>query len=167
MTLLNILYLPDARLRKMSTTVVEFNDKLQELIDNMFQTMYHANGVGLAAPQIGVNIRLCVVDVSEEKNHPQVFINPEITNHSVLEKYKEGCLSVPGAFETVERYKNITIKALDRHYQPFEINCEGLLAECLQHEIDHLNGKLFIDLLTPIKRDRARKSFEKYIKSNK
>ncbi|HBB52715.1 MAG TPA: peptide deformylase [Legionellales bacterium] len=167
MALLKILYLPDERLRKISTPVTEFNDELQTLIEDMFETMYEANGVGLAAPQIGVNIRLSVVDVSPEKNERQVFVNPEIIQAEGKEKFKEGCLSVPGAMEIVERSKNIKVKALDRHGKPFEIECDGLLAECLQHEIDHLNGKLFLDLLSPIKKERARKDLEKYLKSHK
>ena len=133
----------------------------------MFETMYDANGVGLAAPQVGVNIRLTVVDVSPDRNQPQVFINPEILDTEGKEKFKEGCLSVPGALEIVERAKTITVKALDQHGQAFEVTCDGLLAECLQHEIDHLNGKLFIDLLSPIKRERARKDLEKYLRSHK
>jgi peptide deformylase len=167
MALLKILYLPDERLRKVSSPVVEFNDELQTLIDDMFETMYQAHGVGLAAPQVGVNIRLSVVDVSEKRDQRQVFINPEIIESHGLEKYKEGCLSVPGAMEIVERSSKIKVKALDRHGQAFEMECEGLLAECLQHEIDHLNGKLFIDLLSPVKRERARKDLEKYLKSHK
>ncbi len=167
MALLNILYLPDERLRKMSTPVEEIDDALQTLIDDMFETMYAANGVGLAAPQIGVNIRLSVVDVSSERNQPQVFINPEILKTEGKDKFQEGCLSVPGALETVERAKKVTVKALDRHGVPFEMTCDGLLAECIQHEIDHLNGKLFIDLLSPIKRERARKDLEKYLRSHK
>lgn len=165
MALLQILYLPDERLRKTSVPINIFDDALQILIDDMFETMYDASGVGLAAPQIGMNIQLSVVDVSPERNERQVFINPEIIAKSGKEKFKEGCLSVPGALEIVERAKQITVKALDRHGQPFQIECDGLLAECLQHEIDHLNGKLFIDLLSPIKRERARKDLEKYLRS--
>ncbi len=165
MALLQILYLPDERLRKTSVPINVFDDALQTLIDDMFETMYDASGVGLAAPQIGMNIQLSVVDVSPERNERQVFINPEIIAKSGKEKFKEGCLSVPGALEIVERAKQITVKALDRHGQPFQIECDGLLAECLQHEIDHLNGKLFIDLLSPIKRERARKDLEKYLRS--
>ena len=167
MALLKILYLPDERLRKISTPVTEFNDELQTLIEDMFETMYDANGVGLAAPQIGVNIRLSVVDVSQDRNERQVFINPEIVHAEGLEKFKEGCLSVPGAMEVVERSKKIKVKAQDRHGKAFELECDGLLAECLQHEIDHLNGKLFIDLLSPIKKERARKDLEKYLRSHK
>lgn len=165
MALLQILYHPDERLRKMSKPIEVFDDALQTLIDDMFETMYEANGVGLAAPQIGENIRLSVVDVSPDRNERLVFINPEIISSTGKEKFKEGCLSVPGALEIVERAKQVTVKALDRHGQAFEIECDGLLAECLQHEIDHLNGKLFIDLLSPIKRERARKDLEKYLRS--
>jgi peptide deformylase len=164
MAVLKILYLPDERLRKVSTPVVDFNDELQTLIDDMFETMYHAKGVGLAAPQVGINLRLSVVDCGGERPQPMVFINPEIIQEFGKEKFKEGCLSVPGAIETVIRAKEITVKALDRHGKPFEMQMTGLLAECLQHEIDHLNGKLFIDLLSPIKKHRARKDLEKFLK---
>ena len=163
MSVLKILYLPDERLRKVSTPVVEFNQALQTLIDDMFDTMYDANGLGLAAPQIGANIRLSVVDCNNQK---LVFINPEIIYQEGQEKFKEGCLSVPGALETVVRSKKITVKALDRHGQEFKMDLDGVMAECLQHEIDHLNGKLFIDLLSPIKQNRARRDLEKYLKKH-
>ena len=163
MSVLKILYLPDERLRKVSTPVVEFNQELQTLIDDMFDTMYDANGLGLAAPQIGANIRLSVVDCNNQK---LVFINPEIIYQEGQEKFKEGCLSVPGALETVVRSKKITVKALDRHGQEFKMDLDGVMAECLQHEIDHLNGKLFIDLLSPIKQNRARRDLEKYLKKH-
>jgi len=163
MSVLKILYLPDERLRKVSTPVIEFNQELQILIDNMFDTMYDANGLGLAAPQVGVNIRLSVVDCGNQK---MVFINPEIIYQEGQEKFKEGCLSVPGALETVVRSKKITVKALDRHGQEFTMDLDGVMAECLQHEIDHLNGKLFIDLLSPIKQNRARRDLEKYLKKH-
>lgn len=163
MSVLKILYLPDERLRKVSTPVVEFNQALQTLIDDMFDTMYDANGLGLAAPQIGANIRLSVVDCNNQK---LVFINPEIIYQEGQEKFKEGCLSVPGALETVVRSKKIGVKALDRHGQEFTMDLDGVMAECLQHEIDHLNGKLFIDLLSPIKQNRARRDLEKYLKKH-
>ena len=166
MAILKILYLPDERLRIISKPVTEFNDELQTLIDDMFETMYDARGVGLAAPQIGVNIRLSVIDVSESHQEKLVFINPEIIKSEGHEKFQEGCLSVPGALETVVRAKHVKVKALDRHAKAFEIDCDGLLAECIQHEIDHLNGKLFIDLLSPIKQQRARKDLEKYLKKH-
>lgn len=164
MSILKILYLPDERLRKVSAPVEQFTDELQTLIDDMFETMYHAKGVGLAAPQVGANIRLNVVDCSADKSGQKVYINPEILASEGHEKFKEGCLSVPGALETVVRAKKVTVKALDRHGHEFIEELEGLDAECIQHEIDHLNGKLFIDLLSPIKRHRARKDLEKYLR---
>ena len=130
----------------------------------MFETMYEAQGVGLAAPQVGVNIRLSVVDCGGKNRQPLVFINPEIIKSEGKEKFQEGCLSIPGASEVVVRAKTVTVKALDRNGQAFQMDLDGLLAECLQHEIDHLNGKLFIDLLSPIKRQRARHDLEKYLK---
>jgi len=166
MAILKILYLPDERLRIVSKPVTEFNQALQTLIDDMFDTMYHARGVGLAAPQIGENIRLSVIDVSESRQEQLVFINPEIIKSEGLEQFQEGCLSVPGALEKVERATDVKVKAIDRHGKPFEMDCHGLLAECIQHEIDHLNGKLFIDLLSPIKRQRARRDLEKYLKQH-
>ncbi|NDH08015.1 MAG: peptide deformylase [Gammaproteobacteria bacterium] len=166
MAILKILYLPDERLRIVSKPVTEFDANLQTLIDDMFATMYDARGVGLAAPQIGQNIRLSVVDVSESRQEQLVFINPEIIASEGSEQFQEGCLSVPGALEKVVRAKYVKVKAMDRHGKLFEIDCDGLLAECIQHEIDHLNGKLFIDLLSPIKRQRARKDLEKYLKKH-
>lgn len=167
MALLKILFLPDERLRQISTPVDCFDDDLQTLIDDMFETMYHAKGVGLAAPQIGVNKRISVVDVSSHKSEKLVFINPEILKSQGQEKFQEGCLSVPGASETVVRASFVKVKALDREGKPFEMEATGLLAECLQHEIDHLNGKLFIDLLSPIKKHRARKDLEKFLREQK
>jgi peptide deformylase len=167
MALLKILFLPDERLRQISTPVDCFDDDLQTLLDDMFETMYHAKGVGLAAPQIGVNKRISVVDVSSHKSEKLVFINPEILKSQGQEKFQEGCLSVPGASETVVRASFVKVKALDREGKPFEMEATGLLAECLQHEIDHLNGKLFIDLLSPIKKHRARKDLEKFLREQK
>lgn len=162
MAILKILYLPDERLRKVAKPVETFDDKLQELIDNMFETMYHARGVGLAAPQIGVSLRLSVIDVEGDKKNQLVIINPEIIFAQGEKEYDEGCLSVPGAYDTVVRAEKVTVKALDRFGKPFEISGEGLLGECLQHEIDHLNGKLFIDLLSPLKRGIARRKLDKF-----
>jgi peptide deformylase len=166
MAVLPILFYPDERLRKISQPVTEFNSELQQLIDDMFETMYAAKGVGLAAPQIGVNLRLSVVDCGQNQSEPLVFINPELLSSSGQEKFQEGCLSVPGAQETVIRAKSVHVKALDRQGKPFEIQTDGLLAECLQHEIDHLNGKLFIDLLSAFKRQRARKDLDKFLKKH-
>ncbi len=162
MTIRKIIYLPDPRLRLVSSPVTTFDDELQTLIEDMFDTMYDANGVGLAAPQIGINLQLSVVDVIGDKTQQLVLINPEIISTDGEIEYQEGCLSVPGAFDTVIRAHKVTIKALDRTGSPFEMSAEGLLAECFQHEIDHLNGKLFVDLLSPMKRAMARKKVDKY-----
>lgn len=162
MAIRKILYLPDARLRMVAKPVVAFNDELQQLIDDMFDTMYHAKGVGLAAPQIGVSLRLSVVDVSGDKSEQLVLINPEIIASHGEKAFEEGCLSVPGAYDTVIRAQKVTVQALDRAGNPFEITGEDLLAECFQHEIDHLNGKLFVDLLSPLKRSVARKKLDKF-----
>ncbi len=162
MAIRKILYLPDERLRKVAQPVVAFDDDLQTLIDDMFDTMYHARGVGLAAPQIGVSLRLSVIDIIGDKTRQIVIINPEIISSHGEQEFEEGCLSVPGAYDTVVRAQKVTVKALDRTGKPFEISGEGLLGECLQHEIDHLNGKLFVDLLSPLKRMMVRKKLDKF-----
>ncbi len=162
MAVRKILYLPDARLRLVAKPVVTFDNSLQELIDDMFDTMYEARGVGLAAPQIGVGLRLSVIDIMGDKADQLVIINPEITAMEGEKSYEEGCLSVPGAYDTVTRAQKVTVKALDRTGKPFEVTGEDLFAECLQHEIDHMNGKLFVDLLSPLKRALARKKLDKY-----
>lgn len=162
MAIHTIIYLPDPCLRKVAKPVEIFDDALQTLIDDMFETMYDARGVGLAAPQIGISMQLSVIDVVGDKKQQLVIINPEIVSKIGEKEFEEGCLSVPGAYDTVVRAEKVTVKALDRHGKPFEINADGLLAECLQHEIDHLNGKLYVDLLSPLKRAMARKKMEKY-----
>jgi peptide deformylase len=162
MALHKIIYLPDPRLRMKSVNVEQFDDKLQTLIDDMFETMYDARGVGLAAPQIGVNIRLSVIDTIGDKSQQLVLINPEIIETQGQATYQEGCLSVPGVFDDVIRAERVTVRAADRLGKPFELTADGLLSECMQHEIDHLNGKLFIDLLSPLKRTMARKKLEKH-----
>ncbi|BCA94269.1 peptide deformylase [Legionella antarctica] len=162
MAIRKILYLPDERLRKIAKKVEIFDDNLQTLIDDMFDTMYHARGVGLAAPQIGVSMRLSVIDIIGDKAEQLVIINPEITSSSGQKEFDEGCLSVPGAYDKVIRAEKVTVKALDRLGKPFELSADGLLAECLQHEIDHLNGKLFVDLLSPLKRAMARRKLDKF-----
>lgn len=162
MSLLEILEFPDPRLRTIAKPVTDIDDSIQRLIDDMFETMYDAPGVGLAATQVNAHKQLIVIDVSEEKNTPLVFINPEIEILSPeLCEYSEGCLSVPGFYETVERPKAVRVRALDRHGKPFELLPEGLLAVCIQHEMDHLNGKLFVDYLSNLKRQRIRKQLEK------
>ncbi|MEI7950667.1 MAG: peptide deformylase [Gammaproteobacteria bacterium] len=157
MSLLTILEYPDLRLRKRASLISEVNDNLRRTIDDMFETMYAAPGIGLAATQVNIHKRLLVLDVSENKDSPLVFINPEI---EVLDPeplgYEEGCLSVPGYFDLVTRPKKVKVKALDRHGQPLEMEAEGLLAVCLQHEVDHLDGKLFVDYLSILKRQRIK-----------
>ncbi len=162
MAVRKILYLPDPRLRLVAKPVVDFDEQLQVLIDDMFDTMYSVRGVGLAAPQIGVSLRLSVIDVIGDKTQQIVIINPEIISAEGEQQFEEGCLSVPGAYDTVVRAERVTVKALDRTGTPFELTGDGLLGECLQHEIDHLNGKLFIDLLSPLKRNVARRKLEKF-----
>ena len=162
MAILNILEFPDPRLRTIAKAVEQVDDELRQLIDDMFATMYDAPGIGLAATQVNVHKRLVVMDLSEDKNEPLVFINPEfepLTDE--VDQYQEGCLSVPGYYENVDRPQKVKIKALDRDGQPFELIAEGLLAVCIQHECDHLNGKLFVDYLSTLKRDRIKKKLEK------
>ncbi len=164
MAIHRIIYLPDPRLRCTNASITTFDKKLHTLIDDMFETMYDARGVGLAAPQIAVNLCLSVVDVvgNQDKKDQLVLVNPVITATEGQAEYQEGCLSLPGAFDTVIRAEKVTVKALDRLGNPFEITADGLLGECLQHEIDHLNGKLFLDLLSPLKRAMARKKVDKF-----
>ncbi|MFA5960235.1 MAG: peptide deformylase [Tatlockia sp.] len=162
MAIRKIIYLPDERLRLIAKPVVTFDAELQTLIDDMFDTMYQANGVGLAAPQIGVSLRLSVIDVVGDKKNQLVIINPEIIAAEGQAEYSEGCLSVPSAYDTVIRAEKVTLRALDRFGNPFEMIADGLLGECFQHEIDHLNGKLFVDLLSPLKRALARRKLDKY-----
>lgn len=162
MAKLNILEFPDPRLRTKAKPVDRVDDSVRKLVADMFETMYEAPGIGLAATQVDVHQRIVVIDVSEEKNQPLVFINPEIT---VLGDDKadceEGCLSVPGYSEAVSRPTKIKVKALDEQGVAFEIEPSDLLAVCIQHEVDHLNGKLFVDYLSPLKRQRIRDKLEK------
>jgi peptide deformylase len=162
MALLNILEFPDPRLRNKAVPIEQVDGEIQKLADDMLETMYDAPGIGLAATQVNVAKRLVVIDVSEEKNNPLVFINPEIeVIGDGFEEMDEGCLSVPGIYETVQRPDHIRVRALDRNGKPFEIEDDGMLAVCIQHEIDHLDGKLFVDYLSPLKRQRIRKKLEK------
>ena len=162
MAVLEILEFPDPRLRTRAEPVEAVDDSLRELIDNMFETMYEAPGIGLAATQVNVHKRLLVMDVSEDHSEPLVFINPE---YEILDEelgeYDEGCLSVPGFYETVCRPQRIRVTALDREGEPFTTELDGIKAICLQHEVDHLDGKLFVDYLSPLKRQRIRKKLEK------
>ena len=164
MAQLPILEFPDPRLRTQAVAVepAELADAgLQSLIDDMFETMYEAPGIGLAASQVDVHKRFMVVDVSDDRSQPLVFVNPRIVASSGEQVYQEGCLSVPGIFADVTRGEAITVEALDRHGQAFSMDADGLLAVCIQHEIDHLQGKLFVDYLSPLKREMVRKKLAK------
>ena len=161
MSLLNILHFPDPRLRQQALPVEQVDDTIRQLVDDMFETMYEAPGIGLAAVQVNIPKRVIVIDISEDKSQPLCLINPEIIEAHGTEKTEEGCLSVPGIYEPVQRAESIKVKALDRNGQPLELETDGLLAVCIQHEIDHLDGKLFVDYLSEIKRNRIRKKLEK------
>ncbi len=162
MAILTILEYPDERLREVAVPVETVDDALRTFIDDMFDTMYESKGVGLAATQVNVQKRIFVMDLSEDKSDPMVFINPEITPLTdEVTEYGEGCLSVPGFYESLDRPAKVRVKALDRHGESFEVECEGLMAVCVQHETDHLDGKLFVDYLSKLKRERIRKKLEK------
>lgn len=161
MTILNILEFPDPRLRTKATPIEEVTDAIRTLAQDMLETMYHAPGVGLAATQVNVHKRMLVADVSDHKNEPLVFINPMIIEKDGVQVMQEGCLSVPGFYEEVERAEHIRVRALNEKGEVFEMEARELLAVCIQHEIDHLDGKLFVDYLTPLKRNRIRKKLEK------
>lgn len=161
MALLTILHHPDPRLRLKTKPVTVFDDKLQTLVDDLFETMYAAPGVGLAANQCGVQLRVAVMDCSEDKTQPLVLVNPEIISSDERQEMEEGCLSVPDIRDRVQRYNRLRVRALDRHGKPFEMDAEGLAAQCVQHEIDHLDGKLYIDYLSSLKRERIKKKMLK------
>ncbi len=161
MAKLRILEFPDPRLRKKAALVEAVDEPLRQLIDDMFETMYEAPGIGLAATQVDVHRRLLVADVSQEKNERQILINPEILEKDGATVTEEGCLSVPGYFEEVERAEHIKVRYLDRDGNEQESEFEGLLAVCVQHEMDHLEGRLFVDYLSEVKRQRIRKRIEK------
>ena len=166
MATLKILEFPNPNLRKVAVPVTSFDNDLKRLIDTMFETMYEANGIGLAATQVDVHKRLLVLDVSEERDDPQVFVNPTIdVIESDLADYDEGCLSVPGFYETVSRPKKIKVSAQDKEGSQFEIEADGVLSVCIQHEIDHLDGKLFVDYLSSLKRNRIKDKLQKEQKS--
>jgi len=164
MALLNILHFPDERLRTIAQPVEEVDDAVRKLVDDMFETMYAAPGIGLAATQVDVHQRIITIDISEEKNSPICLINPEIIEREGTQTYDEGCLSVPGFYETVVRSDKIKVRALDKFGKPYELAADGLLAVCIQHEMDHLQGKLFVDYLSEMKRSRIKK---KLIKAQK
>ncbi len=164
MALLPVLKYPDSRLRIRAEPVTEVDAEIQALIADMLETMYDAPGIGLAATQVNVHKRVLVIDISEDRDQPLCLINPEILSAEGDVSYEEGCLSVPGIFESVTRSEHIKVKALDETGKPAELNVEGLLAICIQHEMDHLEGKLFVDYLSDLKRDRLKKRLTKTAK---
>jgi len=167
MPLLKILCFPDPRLRKKAKAIGTITAKTRQLAEDMIATMYDAPGIGLAANQVNVQKRMVVIDISEDKSEPMVFINPEIMEKQGEREYEEGCLSVPEAHEMVTRADTVRVKALNLDGDAFELDAEGLLATCIQHEIDHLDGKLFVDYLSNLKRQRIKKRLEKQQKENR
>lgn len=162
MAVLEILEFPDPRLRTVAKPLASVDDAVRRLCDDMLETMYDAAGIGLAATQVNVHRRLLVMDTSEDRNQPRVYINPEVSViDEALGSYDEGCLSVPGFYEEVHRPRRVRVTALDRDGKPFTEELEGVAAVCLQHEVDHLDGKLFVDYISPLKRQRIRRKLEK------
>lgn len=161
MALLDILHHPDPRLRKKAVAVAVVDDEIRQLTDDMLETMYSARGIGLAATQVNVQQRIVVIDLSEDSTQPLVLINPEIVHKEGSIEYEEGCLSVPEYYEKVTRAECIRFTALDRAGERYEMEADGLLAVCVQHELDHLEGKLFVDYLSTLKQQRVRKKLEK------
>ena len=158
---LDILIYPDPRLRRRAEPVADVDGEIAALVDRLFETMYAAPGIGLAATQVDVHRRVVVIDTSEEKDSPIALINPELVLAEGMGEMQEGCLSIPDVYETVRRPDKVRVAAVDREGHPFELDAEGLLAVCIQHEIDHLDGKLFVDYLSPLKRNRIRRKMEK------
>jgi peptide deformylase len=161
MALLEILKYPDPRLRTVAKPVAEVTDEIRQLIEDMLETMYAAPGIGLAATQVDFHERLLIIDITEDKTQPLCFINPEILEMSGSMENDEGCLSVPEVYESIERAEHIRVKAQDKNGQEFELEAEGLLAVCIQHEMDHLEGKLFVDYLSQLKRSWLKKKLSK------
>ena len=164
MAVLEILHFPDPRLRKRASPVGQVDESVRRTVDDMFETMYSAPGIGLAATQVNIQRRIIVIDVSPEKDHPLCLINPEIIETQGEEEMEEGCLSVPGFYEPVRRAAQVRVRALNRSGEPFELDADGLLAVCIQHEIDHLQGKLFVDYLSTLKRQRIRSKLVKQLR---
>ena len=162
MAKLTILNYPDPRLHTVAKPVKDVNDDIRQLISDMAETMYAAPGIGLAATQVNQHIQLIVIDTSKEQNNLQVFINPKIVAKSGQKEYEEGCLSVPGVYENVTRAEKIKVEALDKHGKTFQLEAEGLLAVCIQHEMDHLLGKVFVEYLSPLKRNRIKTKMLKH-----
>ncbi|MFC0119881.1 peptide deformylase [Pseudoalteromonas xiamenensis] len=161
MARLEVLRFPDERLRTVAAPVAEVNDEIRQIVKDMLETMYDENGVGLAATQVNIHQRIVVIDVSEERDEPLVLINPEIVEKAGCTISEEGCLSVPSSYAKVDRAETVTVNALNEHGEAYSFEADGLLAVCVQHELDHLIGKLFIDYLSPLKRQRIRKKLEK------
>jgi peptide deformylase len=165
MALLNILRYPDPRLHKVAQPVAQVDERIRRLVDDMLETMYEAHGIGLAATQVDVHERVIVIDVSDERDDPRVLINPELIAKSEERiVWEEGCLSVPAIYDKVDRHARVRVRALDRNGQPYEFDAEGLLAVCVQHEMDHLMGKVFVEYLSPLKRNRIKAKLQKRAK---
>jgi len=161
MAILDILNYPDARLYTVAKPVSQVDSKIQRLIDDMAETMYDAPGIGLAATQVDAHLQIIVIDISETKNKLQVFINPKVVTKKGTQEYEEGCLSVPGVYENVTRAESVVIEALDRNGKPFTLEADGLMAVCIQHEMDHLLGKVFVQYLSPLKQSRIKTKMQK------
>ncbi len=164
MALLSILRYPDTRLRKKAQPVAKVDSTIQQIVDDMLETMYDAPGIGLAATQVNIHQQIVVIDVSEEKNEPLCLINAEILELEGTEESEEGCLSVPDYYASVKRAEKVKVKALNKDGEAFEMEADGMLAVCIQHELDHLQGKVFVDYLSPLKQSRVRKKLEKAAK---
>lgn len=164
MALLNILKYPDERLHTVAKPVDQIDDRIKNLVTDMFETMYASHGIGLAATQIDVHERIVVMDLTEDHSEPRVFINPTITHKNGETTYEEGCLSVPGIYDTVTRAEHVIVEALDANGQPFTLEADGLLAICIQHELDHLMGKVFVEYLSPLKQNRIKTKLKKRTK---
>ncbi|MFT5394023.1 MAG: peptide deformylase [Gammaproteobacteria bacterium] len=166
MALLDILHFPDPRLRNKASPVDEVDANIRKLVDDMFETMYDAPGIGLAAVQVNVPLEVIVIDISTEKSDPRCFINPRVVEECEHVETEEGCLSVPGVYETVQRARQVTVSALNARGEPFEIKADGILGVCIQHEMDHLQGRLFVDYLSRLKRQRIRKRALKQLRDD-
>lgn len=166
MALLNILQYPDERLHIVARPVAEIDERIRTLVKDMFETMYEARGIGLAATQVDVHERVVVIDLTEDRSGPRVFVNPVILEKEGETTYEEGCLSVPGIYDTVNRAERVKVEALDEKGEKFTLEADGLLAICIQHEIDHLNGKVFVEYLSQLKQNRIRTKLKKRQKHN-
>lgn len=161
MAILEVLHFPDKRLRNKAKPVEKVDDKIRQIVDDMFETLYQAPGIGLAATQVNIPQRIIVIDLSEQQNQPLCLINPELLETSGTEEMDEGCLSVPGFYESVKRAEHVKVRALNQQGESFTLETGDLLAVCIQHEMDHLEGKLFVDYLSPLKRQRIKNKLQK------